>query len=120
MELPCHVSQGHPTPTVKSVEEQGNERFIRCLTRRWLHNQMELRLAPGKTDRKHLLSSANSLLILQTEKSDNGNYRCVISNEAGEDMIDVYLDVHGNDASLQTFSEQGKRLPSSALSSSIL
>ncbi|CAF0772843.1 unnamed protein product [Rotaria sordida] len=77
VELPCHVIQGHPIPIVK-----------------WFHNDVELKVSEGNIDLKYIISSSNSLLLLHTSRYDNGKYQCMIINEAGQDSIDLHLDIN--------------------------
>jgi hypothetical protein len=64
---------------------------------RWFHNDIELIPWKGNLDLKYTISSSSNLLLLHTSKIDNGKYRCMIMNEAGQDTIDLHLDVHGKD-----------------------
>ncbi|CAF0852080.1 unnamed protein product [Adineta ricciae] len=77
IELPCRVIQGHPIPIVK-----------------WFHNNIELNIIEGSGDLKYKLTSSNSLLLLHTTKLDHGKYQCLIMNDAGQDFIDLHLDVN--------------------------
>ncbi|UJR25150.1 hypothetical protein I4U23_006509 [Adineta vaga] len=77
IELPCRVIQGHPVPIVK-----------------WFHNNIELNLIESSHDLKYKITSSNSLLLLHTTKSDHGKYQCMIINDAGQDFIDLHLDVN--------------------------
>jgi len=71
---------------------------------RWFHNNIELRIFEGNIDLKYRISSSNSLLLLHTSKNDNGKYQCMAINEAGQDAIDLYLDINGKHSSIFFFS----------------
>ncbi|CAF1357382.1 unnamed protein product [Adineta steineri] len=77
IELPCQIIQGYPTPIVT-----------------WFHNNIELKTFENNIDLKYKISSSNSLLLLHTSKHDNGKYQCMIINEAGQDSIEVHLDIN--------------------------
>ena len=64
---------------------------------RWFHNEIEIRALQGSAEFKYVISSSNSLLLLHTAKTDNGKYRCLVTNDAGQDAIDLHLDVYGKD-----------------------
>ena len=61
----------------------------------WFHNDIEIKALQGSAEFKYVISSSNSLLLLHTTKTDNGKYRCLITNDAGHDAIDLHLDVYG-------------------------
>ncbi len=60
-----------------------------------MHNNVELKTSEGNTDLKYKISSSNSLLLLHTVKQDHGKYQCMVTNEAGQDVIDLHLDIYG-------------------------
>ena len=62
---------------------------------RWFHNNIELNPSEGNVDLKYKISSSNNLLLLHTSKHDNGKYQCTVINEAGQDSIDLHLDING-------------------------
>ena len=100
VELPCHITQGHPLPIVKYEKALHLlETAISMYTLRWFHNNVELKLSTRDVHLKYVMSSSSSLLLLHTTKHDSGNYRCMVTNEAGQDAIDFRLDVYGKDNS---------------------
>ncbi len=70
---------------------------------RWFHNDIELKTSQENLDLKYRITSSNSLLLLHTSKFDNGKYRCMITNEAGQDTIDLHLDINGRHSSNSFF-----------------
>jgi len=97
------LSSKREHPLRSKRKEQKKNFFSSLFILRWFHNDIELKTSQENLDLKYRITSSNSLLLLHTSKFDNGKYRCMITNEAGQDTIDLHLDVNGRHSSNSFF-----------------